>query len=832
MPRTRLLLRAAAWLALTFIAGVVLIGSAAFLYLSPDLPSVDVLRDVQLQTPLRVYSHDGQLLGEFGEQRRTPISYAQLPPQFVNAVLAAEDDRFYKHHGVDFTGLLRAASQLLVSGRIQTGGSTITMQVAKNYFLSHERTFARKFNEILLAIQIERELSKQDILELYLNKIFLGNRAYGVEAAAHVYYDKSITELNLAQWAMIAGLPKAPSAYNPLANPERALIRRNWILGRMLSLGYIDDASYQQAVAAPVTASYYGPTLSLDAPYVAEMVRQEMVQRFGTEAYTRGYRVTTTVDSELQRRAQQALMDGVFAYDRRHGYRGPERRLAAGDDPQQQRERWQQELRAMPTIAELRAAAVTGIAEQSFSAMLANGQTVEVGWEDGLSTLNPYIDVDRRAPRPKTAAEVVKVGDVVRLKLGDDGRWTLDQLPVVQASLVALDADSGAILSLVGGFDYQRSKFNRVTQSRRQPGSNFKPFLYAAALDGGATAATVINDAPVVFNDPRLEEAWRPTNSGGRFFGPTRLREGLYKSRNLVSIRLLQQLGIQRALAFVSRFGFEADELPRDLSLALGSHSLTPLSIARGFAVFANGGYRVDPYLIAEISGLDGELVFEARPPRACHDCAAETDAVPATEAATDDPLEAPLEEFASLEELLAENDALLEEEAAPLAPRVLEPRLAYIMDSLLKDVVERGTARRARSMGRNDLAGKTGTTNGPTDAWFSGYGGGVVTTTWVGFDQNQNLGRYEYGGTAALPIWIDFMETALKGRPERIPQRPPGLVTVRIDPETGQRAAPGQRNAIFEIFREEYAPPEMLEQGPLDSAPLDSLEMNGGDLF
>ncbi len=776
------------------IAGVTLICSAAFLYLSPNLPSVDVLRDVRLQTPLRVYTRDGELIGEFGEMRRTPVQLNEVPPLFIKAVLAAEDDRFYSHHGVDLAGLIRAAAQLVMSGSIQSGGSTITMQVAKNYFLSYERTFSRKFNEILLALQIERNLTKDQILELYLNKIFLGHRAYGVEAAAQVYYGRSINELGLDQWATIAAIPKAPSTTNPITNPIRAKYRRDWILGRMLSLGYINQQDYEEAVRRPVFARYHGSPMTLDASYVAEMARHRMVERLGPRAYTDGFRVYTTIDSRLQRLAVTAVRDSLLSYTARHGYRGPEQRFPA--DGQPDIEAWTARLRSIPVIGGLYPAVVTAIQERSYSAVLADGEHVIIGWNQGISGARRYINENQRGPAPQRAADVVAVGDVVRLQPALEGGWQMAYLPAAQAALVSLDADTGALLSLVGGFDFRHSKFNRITQARRQPGSSFKPFVYAAALAHGLTPATVINDAPIVFNDTELEGSWRPVNDTGRFYGPTPLRQGLYKSRNVVSIRVLQQIGISRALNYLGKFGFERDELPRNLSLALGSLSVPPLKVASGYAIFANGGFRVEPYLIERIEDIDGNLIFQANPATACRDC---PEPEPELELAVAD--EEPVNTAS------ARTVGLSLPAEPPRAERAIDAGVAYIMHSMMQDVVRRGTASRAQVIKRNDMAGKTGTTNGPTDAWFAGYAGGIVTTTWLGFDQFTPLGNREYASTTALPMWIDYMKGALQGVPERHFRQPENVVSLRIDPATGLRARPGQPDAIFELFTVDTAP-------------------------
>ncbi len=814
------------WLSLSGITAVLLISASAYLYLSPNLPSVDVLKDVQLQTPLRIFTADQQLIGEFGEKRRSPISFDQIPDAFIKAITATEDTRFFEHHGVDIKGLLRAVSQLVITGEKQGGGSTITMQVARNYFLSFERTFSRKFNEILLSLQIERELSKQEIMELYVNKIFLGNRAYGIEAAAQVYYGKSIGELNLAQLAMIAGLPKAPSSYNPIANPARALLRRNWILGRMHELEYIDQASYQQAINSPVTASYHGSRLALNAPHIAEMVRRDMLDRYGNSTYTAGFKVYTTIDSRLQEAAQEAVRSGLLAYDQRHGYRGPERSLTLKstglESEAELRELWMETLTKTSSPDNFEPAIVTTLHEQAFNALLADGREVLVDWPNGLKDLRRYITVDALSTKPQTAKDLVQVGDLIRLQQQANSSWHLTQLPAAEAALVSVDADNGAILSLVGGFNYSKSKFNRITQATRQPGSNFKPFVYTAALANGYTAASIINDAPIVFDDVSLESTWRPTNDSGKFYGPTRLRQALYKSRNLVSIRLLRSMGIPQAINYVGRFGFDSSQLPRDLSLALGSHSVTPLTIVGAYSVLANGGYKVEPYLIQQITSLDDEILYTATPNTVCRVCD--------QPAKTEDNKPQAVEELATLEDILNQTD-LEAKPPLPQAERVIEPRVAYIIDSILRDVITKGTGRRARVLNRDDLAGKTGTTNGPTDAWFSGYGGRIATTAWLGFDKNGVLGRREYGGSAALPIWIDYMRVALEGRPVTRLKQPPGIVTVKIDPGTGLLAKPGQSNAIFEIFQEELAPQEMVEnESTIDQ--LEEEEVTTEDIF
>ncbi|MBB3061001.1 penicillin-binding protein 1A [Microbulbifer rhizosphaerae] len=847
--KTRNRLLSLLWLGTAGIAAAAMAFASIYLYLKPGLPSVESLRDIRLQTPLRVYSRDMKLIGEFGEKRRNPITIEQTPELFVKAVLAAEDAGFYSHNGVSIKGLMRAASQLLQSGAIQSGGSTLTMQVARNFFLSREQRFVRKFNEILLSLQIEQELDKDDILELYINKIFLGNRAYGFQAAAHVYYGRGIDELNLAQWAMMAGLPKAPSAYNPIANPTRALVRRNWILKRMLELGYIDQDDYKNSITAPVTASYHGRDLDLYAPYVAEMARKEAVELFGDAAYTDGYQVITTVDSKLQAAARDALQKGLETYDARHGYRGPEQRLDAA--LLQDSDQLVDLLKEIPVLGGLQPAVVTAVEPQRLRVQLRDRRVVEVLWENGLSSIRPYLSENARGPSLKSAEEMFAPGDVIRLRRveispeesgdqpqpledeehlafdpfadpGEEGavapvvepqareEWHLAQVPEAQGALVSLAPEDGAIRALVGGYDFHQSHFNRVTQAARQPGSNFKPFIYSSAIEKGYTAASIINDAPIIFEQTNLQDVWRPENDTGKFLGPIRLRKALYMSRNLVSIRLLQALGIDYALGFVERFGFERSKLARNLTIALGSSALTPLEVARGYAAFANGGYRVEPYLVDRVLDVNGEVVYQALPLTVCRDC-------------PDDGGKAPPQEPVNLADAQQETEELepgeepielrtlpvapldgAEERARPRAPRAISPQTAYIMDSILKDVIKRGTGRKALVMKRGDIAGKTGTTNGPRDSWFSGYSSYLATSTWVGFDSNGELGKTEYGGTAALPIWIDFMSTALEGLPERHLPQPDNIVTVRINPRTGLRTS---RGGMFEIFRANRVP-------------------------
>jgi len=781
------------------------VAAVIYIRIEPQLPSIETLKDVRLQEPLRVYTHDHLLLAEFGEKRRTPVNIDDVPPLLVKAFLAAEDDHFFEHSGVDLPGLMRAALELARTGKKRQGGSTITMQVARNFFLSSEKTYLRKLTEILLAFRIEDSLSKDEILELYFNKIYLGHRAYGVEAAAHVYYGQGINELSLAKMAMIAALPKAPSRVNPINNPQAALDRRNYILGRMLQLGYIDAATHAAAVAEADDASLHTVNIEASAPFVAEMVRSEMVNRFDAAAYTSGFEVITTIDAGHQEAANRALRNALIDYSKRHGYRGPEAHAELGSISQAD---WPGLLADYPVLGGLHAALVTAVGEQTATVLLASGESQQLDW-DGLSWARPYRSANSMGAAPKRAADILTIGDIVRLRELEEGHLELAQLPAIEGALVSLRPDDGAILSLVGGFDFNSSKFNRVTQAKRQPGSSFKPIIYSAALEKGFTPASIINDAPVVFDDPELESTWRPENYSGQFYGPTRLREALYRSRNLVSIRILRSIGPGYAAEYAERFGFSADELPKDLTLALGSASVTPLQMARAYAVLANGGYLVQPYIIKEIHDANGTVIFQARPEVVCPQCEprGQEPPVAAQEVAGTKGADTATVEGAMLPEAGTGAGEQGMVEAVLPAKQVLSPRNVWLMTSMMRDVIQRGTGVRARSLGRSDLAGKTGTTNDQMDGWFSGFNHALVATAWVGFDRLEPLGRGETGGRSALPMWIDYMAYALKGVKELKQEPPEGLVTVRIDPATGLLAASGQRDAIFETFMEENVP-------------------------
>nr|WP_228198173.1 penicillin-binding protein 1A [Marinobacter nauticus] len=833
--------RVFAWFFLTGLSVAIIISSSLYLYLRPNLPPVEQLLDVRLQTPLRVYSKDNRLIAEFGEKRRAPITIEQIPTIQLQAFLAAEDARFYEHLGVDIKGLTRAAVELITTGEIQSGGSTITMQVAKNYFLSRDRTFIRKFNEILLALQIERELDKNRILELYLNKIYLGNRAYGIAAAAQVYYDKPVTELSLAQMAMLAGLPKAPSAYNPLANPERALIRRNWILGRMKDLGYITEDAWSLASKAPLTASYNTRDAEVDADYVAEMARAEIVRRYGENAYTDGYSVTLTVDSDKQQTATEALRAGLEAYDRRHGFRGPIGQFdIEGLTPAELSDKMQN----YPRVETLVPAVVTSIDDEK-NEVKVHARRLGPGVMpfETMTWARRFRTESITGPEPEKPSDVVNPGDVIYVKVdqlpqikdseaesGSESasaqavtelRVSLAQAPRIEGALISLEAKTGAIEALAGGYSFNQSKYNRATQASRQPGSTFKPFLYLSALENGRTPATIYNDAPIVFEDSELETAWRPQNSSGQFYGPTTLREGLYRSRNLVSIRLLRDLGINTTLSYLKQLRLPTENMPSNLSLSLGSGLLTPMELARGFAVIANGGYDVQPYLIERIEEWDGTVVYEAPKTILCDEnCdASQTQVADAEQSTSEQPPE--------IEGLTLPASAAEENTTKPrIMQRLADERSIYIMHSMMQDVVRRGTGRRALALNRSDIAGKTGTTNEQKDTWFAGFNHDIATTVWVGFDQPSPLGRGEYGASTALPIWVDYMKVALADQPAATMPRPNGIVNIRINPETGERARPGEE-AVFEIFKEEDAPSPL----PAESIGGSGDNGNGDDL-
>jgi len=734
------------------VLSLILLASGVYLYLSPQLPNVAQLREIALETPLQIYSRDGKLISEFGEKHSRPLKFQEIPQPFVQAFLAAEDDAFFTHQGISIKGLGRAVVDIAQTGSIQSGGSTITMQVAKNYFLTSRRTFSRKFTEILLARNIEQELSKQEIMALYVNKIFLGQRAYGIGAAAEVYYGKNVNQLSLAEMAMIAGLPKAPSKYNPVVNPKRALERRDWILGRMLTLKYISREQHDAAVQAPVGLNFRPATTEVHAPWLAEMVRAALVSRFGEKIQGAGYRIFTTVRADAQNAAVKSVIAGLMAYDRRHGWRGAE----ANGEP----------LAHFYTAGGLAPAKVTSVEKRSVNAVLKDGTPIRIDWA-GLSWARPYKSVNSLGPAPSRASQIVKVDDIIRVRKQGNA-WHLSQIPAVQGQIIAMDPESGAIEALVGGFDFGRSQFNRSLQGWRQAGSTLKPFIYTLALERGYTPNSMINDSPLTIGN------WSPSNADGEFMGPITLRRALYLSRNLVSIRLLQAVGVDRTRAYLDRFGFVDEQLPKNLTLALGTAQVLPVQMATAFAVFANGGYRVNPYFIERIEDPRGKVLFTANPQRVCRECELKP---AAPESVTDMPVE-----ITGTGNEIVVTPPAEPVTAAPLAPayppaqRVMGAKASYQMANILRDVILHGTGRGALSLGRSDIAGKTGTTNDAKDAWFAGFSPRLVAIAWVGFDNPAPLGRLEYGGYAALPIWTGFMQQALAGTPDEWLTPPAGM--------------------------------------------------------
>ena len=769
---------------LFLLAGVLAFISSLNIYISEKLPQAQEIREIELQVPLKIFTSDGKLIGEFGEKRRSALKFEDIPPYFVKAVLAAEDDDFFNHSGVSYSGLIRSVFRILVSGEVRGGGSTITMQVAGNYLTGREINLFRKIKDIFLAYRLERIYTKEEIFEFYVNRIFLGNRAYGIASASEVYYGTSIENLNLAQWAMIAGLPVAPSYRNPLKNPRRALIRRNWILTRMLDLGFIYKEQYDLAIKAPISATYHGLVSEVEAPHFSETIRRYMINEYGLDAYRDGLEVHTTLDSRLQNLAVTALKKGLEEYDKRHGFRAPENykdqfpedffnqdipyRLGLIEDSKslpvgisevpedEPLDRIYGLLNNLTTTDNKFPVLVLSV-EDDLLVISGDRKVIRLDWTSNLGWARPYITEDQRGPRPKSYSEFLQEGDLVWLEQDMvKSSLSLTQIPEVQGSIVAMDPTSGAVKALVGGYDFFLSKYNRATQSSPLLGSNYKPFLYASALDAGLTASTLINDAPIVFEDEALEDKWRPRNASGRFYGPTRLREALLQSVNLVSIRLLREIGIERVRNYSRNFGFKLEELNSDLSLALGTASLSPIENVAAYSVFANGGKSVEPYFISKITDRTGNTIFQR-----------ETVEI----------------------------------------KQAIDPRIAFIIKDILQEAARRGTAKKVKELGRGDLAGKTGTTNEAESTWFTGFNESLVTSVWVGFDQPKSLGNREFGSSTALPIWMDFIQPNIEELPKNKDLPPDGIVSIKIDKRTGLKAESNSRNSIFEYYLEEYLP-------------------------
>ncbi|MDG2060303.1 MAG: PBP1A family penicillin-binding protein [SAR86 cluster bacterium] len=759
--------------------------SGLILYVDPKLPDETEIKRIQLQVPLKIYTEDKKLIGEFGEKRRSALIFTDIHPLLVKSFIAAEDSNFFDHGGVDFKGLARAFYQLLSSGKIVGGGSTITMQVAGNYLTGRDVNFYRKIKDIFMAYKLENEYSKEEIFEFYVNRIFLGNRAYGIAAASEVYYGKSVSDLNLAQFAMIASLPKAPSRVNPISNPARALSRRNYVLKRMLELEFILEDQFNLAFRAPISATYHGLVSEVSAPYVAENLRRYMVSEYGLAVYREGYEVYTTISSSLQKSANKALKQGLETYDYRHGFREPENvkidfpegffilelkeridYLNKISDQYILKNNYEDNFinRLKYSLEDKKATkykfpAVAINVGKHLTLMAENGEIYKIPWSDNLSWARPYISPDRRGLKPKSYNDIVNEGDILWISVSEiTGVLSLSQIPEVQGALVALDPKDGAVKALVGGYDFNLSKYDRATQSAPLLGSNFKPFLYAAALNYNFMPSSIINDAPVVFEDEELEEKWRPRNASGNFYGPTRLREGLVQSRNLVSIRLLREIGVEKVKNYVTKFGFKKDRMPSDLSLALGTASMSPLDNAAAYSVLANGGKKIEPYFISKVVDSRGRIIYE--------------------------------------------REKIIEKEEPDI-----DPRITFILKDILQEAAYRGTGKKIRSLNRSDFSAKTGTTNDAESTWFTGFNDHIVTTVWVGFDTPKSLGNREFGSTTALPIWLDFMTPIIQEIPLNNSLPPNGLVSIKVDKKSGIRASEISKSSYFEYFLQETTP-------------------------
>ncbi|MEZ9392247.1 penicillin-binding protein 1A [Vibrio splendidus] len=809
-----------------------------YYYVKPELPDVATLRDVKLQTPMQVFSQDGKLISQFGEKRRNPVTYDEIPRHLVEALIATEDSRFYEHPGIDPIGITRAALVVAMSGSAKQGASTITQQLARNFFLSNEKKIMRKIKEIFIAIHIEQLLSKEEIMELYVNKIFLGHRSYGFGAAARVYFGKDLPELTLSEIATLAGMPKAPSTMNPIYSLERATHRRNVVLRRMLDEKYITQAEFDEARSETLISKYHGAEIELSAPYVAEVARAWMVERYGEAAYTSGMKVYTTVDSKLQKAANQAAIKNLLGYDERHGYRGAEKVLWQTAQSAWDQEQIVKHLKSQPTYGDLVPAVVTAVDSKSAQVWVKNQGEGTIEWQ-GMNWARKFLTDNRQGPAPSQAKEILAVGEQVwvrheaitgdevseepteesaEAKSGTPVEWRLSQVPNANTAFVAMNPNNGAVLSMVGGFNFVHNKFNRATQSIRQVGSGIKPFIYSAAIDKGLTLASLVNDAPINQWDKSQGTAWRPKNSPPTYVGPTRLRIGLAQSKNVMAVRVLREVGLDDTRNYLTRFGFDIDEVPRSETIALGAGSLTPMKVAQGYSVFANGGYYVEPFYISRIETPYGETEFEATPKVVCKD--------DCQQPMTADPM---ADEF-------AEQDV---DAKVQYAPQVISEQNAFLVREMMYSNIWgggdwsagtgwNGTGWRAQPLKRRDIGGKTGTTNDSKDTWYSGYGPGMVATVWVGFDNhNRNLGRTkansnlgksqitgaEAGAKTAEPAWVDFMGTALAGVPAERKEIPENIVRVRIDRETGLLTNKFDSSSMFEYFEKGTEPTEYITE-------------------
>lgn len=863
-----------------FLSG--LLGCAAlvgiYFYIKPDLPSVTVLKDVRLQTPMQIYTNDGKLISQYGVKRRIPVKLDEVPEQLIHAILATEDSRFYEHHGIDPIGIARAAVSLLLTGEKKQGASTLTMQLARGFFLTREKTYIRKVKEIFIAWHMEQVLTKEEILELYLNKVELGHRSFGFGAAAQVYYGKPLTELTLAQIATIAGLPKAPSVLNPISGPERSVERRRVVLLRMLDENYITQQEFEEAASMPVTAKKHGAEIEVDAPYLADIIYNEMVEIYGKEeAETGGYQVYATATSDMQLAAQKAVVRNLHDYDERHGYKGPlgylfnAPEVSEGDDPlptlnlsfdisdKQTPSDWTEDgflrvLREVPYIKPLVPAVVTGMSEQSITVFDVNGNTRTIEWA-GLDWARRYITDFRQSNEPEVAADITQPGAVIYIR-EQEGQWRISQLPEVSGAFIALNPKNGAVEAVVGGYSFYQSQFNRATQAKRQVGSNIKPFVYSAAIDSGYTLASIINDAPINQWNAATGVAWRPQNSPAEYDGPIRMRKALGKSKNVVSVRLLRGVGLRNTVDYLTRFGFDADDIPLDETVSLGSSSHTPLEVVRGMAVIANGGYLVNPHFISKVLDENGTELWKANPVWACEAC---TKGV-APDNTLDENEEADIE--ALLEAQLNQDVTLAEgpQEDKPIAPQVITPQNAFLVAEMMRTAVRAngnwnkktywlGTGWRARNiLQRTDIAGKTGTTNDSRDTWFSGFHKDIVATAWVGFDnmgrqlgratRNQNLVNRnpekfnwignaligtEDGAKAAGPAWIRFMQYALADKPHSPMPVPEKIVRIRIDRTSGKLTRRTDHTTLFEYFLQGTEPKSYVR----DDEVIDPAEKN-----